>query len=251
MFKDDLQGLLDDKFTIRIVELQKLYTDFQPAKEGAIELDIDLSVSTRFANHYYRYLIRNYFEGIADIMHENFTRVKLKSGFTTRIEALPNIKCTNQFTIKVQFGRVSDKPELVLSYDGTTKVFAKAVSEIYNFNTNLYNWIVCNGVIYKWKYRPDEVINQPQNCYPILSNELKPHLEIAFDVPDLKTVIRSTSAFYTILQQVFKQRCFPQHHTITDEGFINPKLTSSGWLIQLLTICCMLAANRQRAKERL
>jgi len=69
-----LQGLLDDKLSAsELLELNKLYTDFQPAKEGAIELEIDLSVSHRFANHYYRYLIRDYFMGIADIIHQNFT----------------------------------------------------------------------------------------------------------------------------------------------------------------------------------
>lgn len=68
VLKDDLQGLLDDKFTpLELLELQKLYTDFQPAKEGAIELDIDLSVSTRFANHYCRHLIWNYFERVSVI----------------------------------------------------------------------------------------------------------------------------------------------------------------------------------------
>lgn len=67
LFKDDLQGLLDDKLSaLELLELNKLYTDFQPAKDGAIELEIDLSVSHRLANHYYRYLIRDYFMGIAD-----------------------------------------------------------------------------------------------------------------------------------------------------------------------------------------
>lgn len=193
VFKGDLQGLLDDKLSaLELLELEKLYTDFQPPREGAILLDIDLSVSTRFANHYYRYLIRKHFEGIADIMHQDFTS-ETEVWFHSPEKSTAKYKVYNQFTLKVQYGRVTDKPELVLSYDGTTKVFAKPVSEIYNFNTNLYNWVVCNGVIYKWKFRPQEVINQPQNCYPILSNELKPHLEIAFDVPDLKkTVTLST-----------------------------------------------------------
>lgn len=54
MFRDDLEGLLEDKLPAAELEtLEKLYTDFQPAKEGAIELEIDLSVSYRFANQYY------------------------------------------------------------------------------------------------------------------------------------------------------------------------------------------------------
>ncbi len=186
VFKGDLQGLLDGKISgLELLELEKLYTDFQPPREGAILLNIDLSVSTRFANHYYRYLIRKYFEGIAHIMHRDFTS-ETEVWFHNPEKSTAQYNVYNQFTLKVQYGRVIDKPELVLSYDGTTKVFAKPVSEIYNFNTNLYNWIVCNGIIYKWKFRPQEVINQPQNCYPILSNQLKPHLEIAFDVPDFR-----------------------------------------------------------------
>lgn len=74
VFKDDLQGLLEENFiSLELLELPKLCTDFQPEIEGAIELDIDLSVSTSFTNNYYRYLIRNYFGGIADTMHEKFT----------------------------------------------------------------------------------------------------------------------------------------------------------------------------------
>ena len=136
-----MQGLLDGKFTpLELLELQKLYTDFEPAKDEAIELEIDLSVSTRFANHYYRYQIRKYFEGIADIIHQNFTS-ETEVWFHNPEKSTAKYKVYNQFIIKVQYGRVTDKPELVLFYDGTTKVVNKSISEIHNFKTELYIWI--------------------------------------------------------------------------------------------------------------
>ena len=85
-------------------------------------------------------------------------------------------------------------------YDGTTKVLKKPVSQIYNFKTELFNWIAFNGILYKWKYRPQEVINQPEKCYPVVSNTLKPHFEIAFDVPVLKN---RYPKYYKILQDFY------------------------------------------------
>lgn len=223
VFKDDLQGLLDDKLSaLELLELNKLYTDFQPAKDGAIELEIDLSVSHRFANHYYRYLIRDYFMGIADIIHQNFTS-ETEVWFHDKDKSNTKYNVYNQFTVKVQYARVTDKPELVLSYDGTTKVFAKPVSEIYNFNTNLYNWIVCNGILYKWKFRPQEVINMPDKCFPVLSNDIKPHLEIAHDIPNLSNryprYLNVLQDFYT---KYFDNDIFRNLIPIGTNGFYKP-----------------------------
>src|SRR5690606_22654664 len=112
VFKGDLQGLLDDKLSaLELLELEKLYTDFQPPRKGAILLDIDLSVSTRFANHYYRYLIRKHFESIADIIHQDFTS-ETEVWFHSPEKSTAKYKVYNQFTLKVQYGRVTDKPEL-------------------------------------------------------------------------------------------------------------------------------------------
>lgn len=223
VFKDDLQGLLDDKLSaLELLELNKLYTDFQPAKEGAIVLEIDLSVSYRFASHYYRFLIRDYFMGIADIIHQNFTS-ETEVWFNHKEKSNAKYNVYNQFTVKEQHARVTDKPEIVLSYDGTTKVFAKPVSEIYNFNTNLYNWIVCNGILYKWKFRPQEVINMPDKCYPVLSNDIKPHLEIAHDVPNLTNryprYLNVLQDFYT---KYFDNDTFRSLIPISTNGFYKP-----------------------------
>jgi len=223
IFKGDLEGLLDDKLpALELLELEKLYTDFQPPKDGAIVLDIDLSKSHRFASHYYRHLIREYFTGIADIMHQNFTS-ETEVWFHNKEKSTAKYKVYNQFTLKVQHGRVTTGPELVLSYDGTTKVFAKPVSEIYNFNTNLYNWIVCNGVLYKWKYRPQSVINIPEKCFPVLSNEIKPQLDIAHDVPNLSNRYpRYLNTLQNFYNQYLAVEAFKKIIPISNEGFYQP-----------------------------
>jgi hypothetical protein len=223
VFKDDLQGLLNGQFSEEeLKQLQKLYTDFQPAQDGAVELDIDLSASPRFANHYYRHLIRKHFEGIADIMHRNFTS-ETEVWFLNEEKSTGKFSVYNQFTLKVQNGRVTESPELVISYDGTTKVLKTPVSKIYNFNTNLYNWIVCNGRLYKWKYRPQEVINQPENCFPVLSNQIKPHFEIAFDIPDLKN---RYPKYLNLLQDFYSKYLntdtFRKKIDLSEQGFYQP-----------------------------
>ena len=162
-------------------------------------MNINLIENPRFANHYYRYLIRQYFTGVADIMHQNFTS-ETEVWFLDSEIKNDKYSVYNQFTLKVQHGRVTDKHELVVSYDGTTKVLKKPVSQIYNFKTELFNWIAFNGILYKWKYRPQEVINQPEKCYPVVSNTLKPHFEIAFDVPVLKN---RYPKYYKILQDFY------------------------------------------------
>ena len=74
IFKSDLGILLNDKFTaLELIELEKLYTDFEQAKEGAIVIEIDLVETPHFASHYYRHLIRKHFGGVAHIIYQNFT----------------------------------------------------------------------------------------------------------------------------------------------------------------------------------
>ncbi|MBK8686084.1 MAG: hypothetical protein IPN26_14530 [Bacteroidetes bacterium] len=53
-------------------------------------------------------------------------------------------------------------------------------------------------------------LNHEKN-YPVVSNTLKPHFDIAFDVPDFKTVIpgilpRSTTFIITISTQMLSQQ---------------------------------------------
>ena len=184
--KDDLNGAIEG-----IVDESELhygnwlYTDFLPAKEDAIVITVNLTDCKYFAQHYYRHIIRNHFKGVADIMRRNFTN-EIEVWFHNTKSTSTKFKLYNQFTLKVQHSRVTDGPELVLSYDGTTKVYNKSIAEIQNFQTENYNWINCNGELNRWKWLTDEQKLNHEKNYPVVSNKLKPHFDIAFDIPDFK-----------------------------------------------------------------
>ncbi len=183
---DVMTGLLDGKMSkLEQADTQWLYTDFKEPQEGALILDVDLTIHTEFAAHYYRHLIFNYFRnGVADIMHRNFIKeVEVWQLDAGNKNAKFNVY--NQFTLKVQHNNISNGPVLVFSYDGRTKVFKQSVKEMVGFDTTNFNWMNCNGVLYKWNKLPDEHKLNLDKVYPVLSNKLKPQLNIAFDLPDL------------------------------------------------------------------
>lgn len=224
--KDDLQGVLEGLVNEDELEYgQWLYTDFQPAKKGAILIEINLSECPRFASHYYRYLIRNYFTGIADIMHKNFTN-EIEVWFHNTNSSNPKYNVYNQFTLKIQYGRVSDGPELVVSFDGTSKVYKQSIAQIPNFKTEFYNWINCDGILNRWKYLTDEQKLNHEKNYPVVSNTLKPHFGIAFDVPDFKN---RYPKYFNLLNDFYEKYLNnPQFKSIiplSDEGFFKPEET--------------------------
>lgn len=180
-----MPGLLDGILTkLEQADLQWLYTDFKEPQEGALVLDIDLTLHTEFEAHYYRHLIFNHFKnGIAHIMHRNFTR-DVEVWFLNEGSTSQKYNVYSQYTLKIQHNKVSNGPELVISYDGTTKVYKQSVKQMVGFDTAKFNWMNCNGILHRWKYLPDEHKLNLDKVFPVLSNTLKPELGIRFDRPD-------------------------------------------------------------------
>lgn len=182
--KDDLGELLEGK--VKEDELhfgQWLYTNFAEAKPNAIILKVDLTSYPHFASHYYRHIIRNYFKGVADIMGSNYTNevevlIKNANSDSTKYRVY------HQSTLKVQYARVTDGPELVLSFDGKTKEYAKSIQEMRNFDTDNLNWVNCDGELHKYKFMSAHFKLKMDKLFPMLSNKLKPELGINFDLPD-------------------------------------------------------------------
>lgn len=200
--EEDMQGLLDGKMTLlEQADFPWLYTDFQVPKEGALILEIDLAVHTDFAAHYYRHLIANYFKnGVAHIMHRNFTK-EVEVWFLNEGSTSQKYNVYSQYTLKVQHSKLSNGPELVIAYDGTTKVYKQSVKQMVGFDTAKFNWMNCNGILHRWQYLPDEHKLNLDKVFPVLSNTLKPELGIRFDAPDLTNRYpkyqKAITGFYT------------------------------------------------------
>lgn len=149
------------------------YTDFQLPREGAIIKEIEFNNAISFSLHYFRYIIFNYFKVIENaIVFPNFTD-DIEVWFPDTKHKNAIYQLYNKYTIKVQYKQVTKGYELVIAYNGTSKILHKSVEELPDFDSNKYNLINCNGTVYKFKKMPDEVSQDRATQFPVLSNTLK------------------------------------------------------------------------------
>ena len=116
---------------------------------------------------------------------------------------------------------MSNGPELVISYDGTTKVYKQSVKEMVGFDTSKFNWMNCNGLLHKWADLPNEWKLNLDKVFPVLSNSLKPELGIRFDAPDLTNrypkYFKAITGFYT---DYLENDAFRKIIPLSSSGFV-------------------------------
>ena len=180
---DDLQGLVDGLVNEDDLEKgQWLYTDFQPPREEAVTVLVNLEECVYFAAHYYRYLIREHFKNIADAMRPSFTN-EIEVWFKHFEQRNSATTTYNLFTLKIQHQRITEGPELVISYDGKTKVLNRSLAELGSLDTSELNWIKCDKELHKYRFMPVDYKQHLDKLHIVLTNKLKPAFDIAFDVP--------------------------------------------------------------------
>lgn len=180
---EDLQGLIEGLVDTQELDFEQwLYTDFQEPREDAIVILVNLQENIHFAAHYYRYLIREHFKGIADAMRPSFTN-EIEVWFKHYSQPDPRFTIYNLYTLKIQHHRISEGAEMIVSYDGTTKVLNMSLSELGSIDTSQLNWIKADKELYKYKYLPVDYKQHLDKLHIVLTNTLKPAFDIAFDIP--------------------------------------------------------------------
>lgn len=160
--------------------MQFYYCDFQSAREDAIEKEIELFHAVGFAKRYFNYLILNYFKRIdGAIVFPNFTK-DVEVWFTDNDIRDPLYKVYNKFTLNVQYSSAVPKQfQVVLSYNGISKVLHTPIKQIMDFDTTKYTKVLCNGCIWHYeKTLPDDLKQQLENVYPVLNYDLKKEYDI-------------------------------------------------------------------------
>lgn len=164
---------------------QHLYSDFQTPNGALVTAKVDLKKHFHFAQHYFRYLISQYFKTKADVVFPNFTN-EIEVWFHDAAQDTEKYKVYKNFTLKVQYARVSKGFELVISYNGTSKIIKKSLQELVDFPQDDLNWINCNGVLRRFEKITQEDKQDMSKLFPVLSNELKPLFGIPFDTPNFE-----------------------------------------------------------------
>lgn len=184
---DEVKELVGDKMTkLEYLENNRIYTDFGTPKENSFLLTIDIEKHPKLALHYFKHLIYTYFRnGVAHIMQRNFTD-DIEVWFLNTEEVRTGYNLYDKFTLKVNYSNVTDGFELVISYDGTSRVSKKSLKEMPGFDTSQLHLVNSNGLVRGWNYlNPEEKLHLDK-IYPIIGIKLYQTYKITYELPDNK-----------------------------------------------------------------
>jgi hypothetical protein len=173
-----------------ISNLDQIYTTFTQKTQNSIGVKInltdykELSIYKQFLKHQ----IRNYFKAQGFIVTKNFVR-NIQVWLPTKTEVSKDYTLYLKFAFKLQFAKLTDHPELIISYDGMSKVLKKSVQEIED-TEDIKKCIYKNKVFnYQTSYNTpekEEFFNQIDfnTAYPIFNLQLAKQLNLTLEEVD-------------------------------------------------------------------
>ena len=163
----------------------RLYCDFTDRSDADITANIELAKAPMFSMHYARHLIRTHFEQdkrliVSKTMIGDNIRGDVNILIPPKGGNTEHYKTYLGTTIKVQYSRITDGLEFVITDDGITRVSVKNYGELAHVE-DLIGKVVYEGKIYRKQDKDAPFHKDPENAYPILNKEL----EAALGIPPL------------------------------------------------------------------
>lgn len=115
---------------------------------------------------YYYHQIQKYFKSLGLLVMPNF--VNAIELWIPLDKPSPSYYLYERFTLKIEFRKVTRHLELIVSYQGTSKVFKKSVSELQQLDVapENFTWVVCNNNIYRYDEMPNDLLRDKTKIYP-------------------------------------------------------------------------------------
>jgi hypothetical protein len=118
-------------------------------------------------------------------MQRNFAD-DIEVWFLNTEEKRPTYNIFDKFTLKINHCDVTTGFELVVSYDGTSRVSKKSLKEMPNFDTSNLHLVNSNGLIKSWEFIPPQDKLHLDKIYPIIGETLYQTYSITYELPDNK-----------------------------------------------------------------
>ena len=163
-----------------------IYTTFSGEKEGFKPIEINFSEENEdLIKRYYNRQINYYFSRIKEkivkvgFIKENQVWIHSKQFSTAQFDVYL------KFSLKVKLKTVSKYPELLLSYDGMSKILKKSVAELIDqVSPTNFKWVLKGKTLRKWDWlEEDEEIPDYTKYYPVLNKKLERVLNIPAEAP--------------------------------------------------------------------
>ncbi|MCL3781159.1 hypothetical protein EMN47_12285 [Prolixibacteraceae bacterium JC049] len=178
--KGEFPRELWEKHQAQLDGVDYLYCDFTTTENCDFVVQVDLSYSIYFAKHYYHHQIAQYFKTVAQVVHPNFVN-SATIWFESPKESTADYKLYYKFTLSVRLAIMTNQPELIVSFDGTSKVLRKNILELVSDDipTEKLNWLVRNGELISYNNLSDQDNNHLDEFYPVLNHILADELRIS------------------------------------------------------------------------
>lgn len=210
--KDEYPAELISNYEQELKDIQNLYCNFSETDTNPdYTVSVDLNNSTLFAIHYFRHLLQKYFLSLESVVvSPNFIN-DIEILIPARVQNEVNITLYYCFTLKLQYARISENFEMVISYDGVTRQYMKPVSLLGDIDAKHIQNVVLDKQTYNYRSSNSIVNYRLDEAYPIISNTLKKKLNLSYEY-------NRTENKYTHTKKLIQGFC---QSYIFSEGFGN------------------------------
>jgi len=181
------------------------------------------SVSKSILKRYYNKLISEYFKGLGIMVKPTFvsdTEVWLPS---KKSDKKDGFNLYDRYSLKIQFRQVSKQNELLVTFEGTSKVYKNSVEELQeSVSPTAFNWVIFENNLYKFDELPDAARRAYDEVYPVWNFDIRDALEETTEAPDKSNkYIKFKSAIDFFYEKYLNKEEFKSIIPINSDGFIS------------------------------
>lgn len=178
--------------------------------------------SISILKRYYNNLIHNYFKTKGFLVKPNFisdTEVWLPS---KKYDKTGKFKEYDRYCLRVQFQTVTKHFELLLTFQGTSKVYKQSVEEMQEeVSPASFNWVIFNNALYKFEELSDEGRRAYDQVFPVWNLSIRNDKNESIEVPEkANKYIKFKNAIDDFYKEYLNNEEFKSIIPITSKGFI-------------------------------